>query len=234
MKQKKSELLRNFIADNSLILSLYLFLLSFSCILIFSYDKVNLHLFINQLVGSRYTNAFFYYITYLGDGFVGVFLLIVILYFNVRKSVYTGLSFLIASICSQYFKRYVFADSDRPWMVFQQENKVSVLHLVEGVDTHIHNSFPSGHATQAFAIFMCLVFTSSNRSLKLFFFFLALLTSFSRVYLSQHWLSDIVAGSLIGFLFSALFYILIYQHPRMKLLNRPLFPLRPLHDKHLS
>lgn len=219
-------MLRNFIAANSLVLSIYLVLLLFSFILIFSYDRVNLHLFINQMVGSRGLNALFYYITYLGDGFVGICMLLLILFFNIRKFVYTGLSFLFASMFAQYLKHYVFKDVERPWNIFQHESHDMSLRLVEGVDTHFHQSFPSGHATQAFAIFLCLVFTTSNTSLKVIFFSVAVLTAFSRVYLSQHWLSDVVAGSLIGFLFSALFYFFPYQHPGLKSLNRPLFPIR--------
>ncbi|MBL7900728.1 MAG: phosphatase PAP2 family protein [Bacteroidia bacterium] len=222
MKPNTSERIKHFLINNAAVLLLYLALLLPSLYLIYVYDKLQLHLVFNQLVGSVYVNGFFYYITYLGDGFMAILILLIISVMNLRKGLYTALSFLLASLFSQFLKRYVFEDIDRPWMIFQNKQELG-LRLVEGVDNHIHNSFPSGHATQAFAIFICLAFTSRNKLLKLFFFFIASLTAFSRVYISQHWLNDIVAGSLIGMIFSTALYLWFYQHPALKSLNRPLF-----------
>jgi membrane-associated phospholipid phosphatase len=70
---------------------------------------------------------------------------------------------------------------------------------------------PSGHATAAFAVFFSLLFMSKNQLLKFLFFMLAILATFSRTYLSQHWLIDIYIGSIIGFSFSLFFYIVFYQ-----------------------
>jgi len=222
MKPNTSELIKNFLLDNAAVLLLYLALLLPSLYLIYAYDKLQVHMIFNQMVGSVYVNGFFYYITYLGDGFVALVILFVLCAINLRRGLYTTLSFLLASLFSQFLKRYVFEDIDRPWMIFQHKQELG-LQLVEGVDNHIHNSFPSGHATQAFAIFICLAFISRNKLLKLLFFFIASLTAFSRVYISQHWLNDIVAGSLVGMTFSTVLYLWFYQHPGLKYLNRPLF-----------
>ena len=70
------------------------------------------------------------------------------------------------------------------------------------------NSFPSGHATSAFAVFTCLVLLSNNQFLKFVFFVLALTSAFSRTYLSQHWLVDITFGSIIGTVTATLFYFI--------------------------
>lgn len=222
MKQNTSEKIKLFLLNNATLLILYLALILPSIYLIFNYDKLQVHLIFNQLVGSVYLNAFFYYITYLGDGYIALFILFTLCLFNLRKGLYASLSYLFASLFSQFLKRFVFENADRPMMLFQKQHELS-LQLVEGVDNHFHNSFPSGHATQAFAIFLCLAFSSKNPLLKLFFFFTAVLAAFSRVYLSQHWLNDIVAGSLIGFFFSATFYLLFYQHSGLGYLDRPLF-----------
>jgi membrane-associated phospholipid phosphatase len=201
---------------------LYLALLFPALYLITVYDKLEVHLIFNRLVGSVFVNAFFYYITYLGDGFAALIIVLFICLFHLRKGLYAALTYTFASLFSQYLKRFVYADVDRPMMVFQKQPDLP-LQLVEGVDNHFHNSFPSGHATQAFALFICLAFASNNKLLKLLFFLLATLTAFSRVYISQHWLNDIVAGSLIGMGFSTLLYFFFYQHPGLKYLNRPLF-----------
>jgi membrane-associated phospholipid phosphatase len=222
MKQNTFELIKTFLINNAAILLLYLAVLLPSLYLIAAYDKLQVHLFFNRLVGSVYFNAFFYYITYLGDGFTALVIVIIICFFHLRKGLYAALTYTCAALFSQFLKRFVFTDVDRPMMLFQKQPDLP-LQLVEGVDNHFHNSFPSGHATQAFALFICLAFASNNKLLKLLFFLIATLTAFSRVYISQHWLNDIVAGSLIGIGFSTLFYFFFYQHPGLKYLNRPLF-----------
>jgi membrane-associated phospholipid phosphatase len=85
------------------------------------------------------------------------------------------------------------------------------------------NSFPSGHATSAFAIFTSLALVSNNKFLKIIFFLFAFLSAFSRTYLSQHWLVDITIGSLIGTLFSLVLYFAFYQSNKLQNLNKPLF-----------
>src|SRR5690606_17217442 len=130
--------------------------------------------------------------TYFGEGTVAVFLLLVILLCNTRLGIYCTASFLSASLFSIVLKNLFFDDANRPLFIFKYFEKIK-LKTVEGVDLHIHNSFPSGHSTQAFAIFMCLAFVSKNQFLKFLFFAMALFTAISRVYLSQHWLVDITA-----------------------------------------
>jgi len=72
------------------------------------------------------------------------------------------------------------------------------LHFVEGVKLHALQSFPSGHATTAFNLFFMLSILVKNSWLKLAFFVIALVVGFSRVYLSQHFFIDVVAGSIFG------------------------------------
>jgi undecaprenyl-diphosphatase len=56
-------------------------------------------------------------------------------------------------------------------------------------------SFPSGHATQAFAA--AAIFASFFRK-RAVFFTLAALVCLSRVYLGVHYVSDVIAGALLG------------------------------------
>lgn len=57
-------------------------------------------------------------------------------------------------------------------------------------------SFPSSHATTAFA--MAVVFSFFEPRLRYAFFILAVLVSFSRVYMGVHYPFDILAGAVIG------------------------------------
>lgn len=214
--------MKEFLKNNKLVLLLYLLLLAAATGLIISFDKITFHLYVNQFVGNKVTDVFYYYITYLGDGRVAGLLLLLILIYNVRAGLYTAASFLTASLAANLLKYFYFGDAHRPFYIFQWIKKHPIIY-VKGVEMNIHNSFPSGHATQAFAIFMCLIFVTKDIRLKLFFLSLAALTAFSRVYLSQHWLIDITVGSVIGTVFSLLFYYLFIIKDRFQKLNRPLF-----------
>jgi len=204
------------------ILLVYFLTLIIALSFILSYDKTGINVYLNQLVGNPIGDAFFFYITYFGDGMVAAFLLAIILVYNVRLGIYAILSFLTSSMIATILKRVFFDDVNRPFYVYQWLEKDHPIKYVEGVDLYIMNSFPSGHATQAFAIGMCLIFSFKNQWLKFFVLLIALLTSFSRVYLSQHWLVDITAGSLIGFTCSIIFYYLLIYHNKFERLNRSL------------
>lgn len=57
-------------------------------------------------------------------------------------------------------------------------------------------SFPSGHATIAFA--MAVVLANKEPKWKWFFYALAILISLSRIYLGKHYPLDVIAGAVIG------------------------------------
>lgn len=58
------------------------------------------------------------------------------------------------------------------------------------------HSFPSGHATFAWAL--AVVLASKEPRLKYFYYTLAILISLSRIYLGVHYPADVVAGSAVG------------------------------------
>ena len=63
-------------------------------------------------------------------------------------------------------------------------------------------SFPSGHASTAFAAATVLTFFDKKR--RWFYYLVAILISYSRIYLGCHYFFDVATGSLFGYLISKL------------------------------
>jgi membrane-associated phospholipid phosphatase len=162
--------------------------------------KVEIHMFINTY-HSSFLDVLFKYVTYLGDGItvaVGAVLVSLLTFKKYRYSVaILGAGTLVlAGASSQMLKRLVFDDALRP-LGFIGEGK---LYLVPGVDVHTANSFPSGHTTAAFAFFAFLAFVmfAKNKLMQIITAIVAVLVGYSRMYLSQHFLEDVVTGAILG------------------------------------
>lgn len=59
-------------------------------------------------------------------------------------------------------------------------------------------SFPSGHAAIAFALSFVLGKIDKKRAV--YYYLLAIVISFSRIYLGKHYPSDVVVGAILGML----------------------------------
>lgn len=171
--------------------------------LFWQWGRHDLHLTLNQY-HTPFADVFFRYFTHVGDGIFAVLVLILFLFLNLRQSIVLLISYVLSSGIAQALKHLVFSDEKRPGFFFE---KLPTFHRVEGVVLHYNNSFPSGHATSAFALFCCLALFTSNKWLQLTFFGLASLAAYSRVYISQHFMGDIWTGMIIGTLSAVLSYL---------------------------
>ncbi len=97
-----------------------------------------------------------------------------------------------------------------------------IIHYIQGVEIYQTNSFPSGHTASAFALFLTLTLATKNNFLKLVFFICALLVSYSRVYLAQHFPIDILVGSFLGIVFTLLVFIIIENKYKSNVLDHSL------------
>ena len=190
---------------------------------LFQFDKVALHIKINSLVGNSSFDTFFMYFTHVGDGIFAITLGILILLFNIRNGIFVLASYIVSGLTTSLLKNFFFDDINRPHFVFGYFIQNIKLNYIKGVDMVGQNSFPSGHATSAFATFTCLALITKNSYLKIIFFAIAATAAFSRTYLSQHWLVDITIGSLIGTTAAVLFYFVFINTNTFEKLNKPLF-----------
>jgi len=193
-----------------------IFILTGAVVLLIT-SKTDLHLTINSF-HNHFFDIFFFYITYLGDGLIAVLAIIVLLAVKYRYAMIVGLSYGVSSVFTQVLKRTLFEDAVRPKKFFEGMHD---LYFVPGIESHLYNSFPSGHATTAFALFFSLALMVNGRGLKFYLFIIALLVGFSRIYLSQHFFSDVYAGSLIGVCVT-LFIYWVVQRSKAQWLDRSL------------
>jgi len=160
------------------------------------YTKPEIHIFFNSFY-SPFFDTFFRLLTNLGDGFIYIPVLLFLLTRNYKWALVFVGAVVISNIIVMFSKHLLFSDIYRPSKYFELYETYK-LHMVEGVRLHSMKSFPSGHTTTAFTVFFMLALIARNNLLKFGLFILALLTAYSRVYLSQHFLIDIVVGSIIG------------------------------------
>ncbi len=185
-----------------------LFLLLTGWVLL-EYNRKDSVIFINRFWTSG-QDLFFKYITHLGDGFVAVIVVVYLFIKNKKQGIVALSAFAFTAGITQFLKHVVFDDAMRPYIELWREFKLKELHLVLPEELMKKgNSFPSGHTTSAFSIFIILTLFSKKPIYGLAFGFLAVLASYSRVYLSQHFFEDIFVGSFIG-VFGSLFIYLMY------------------------
>jgi membrane-associated phospholipid phosphatase len=150
----------------------------------------------NAINGNRspLADAFYAPVTHLGDGFFFIAVILALLFIKVRYAIMGASAYALSSAITQTLKRVVF-DEPRPAKFFEG---IQPVYTVDGTELFLQNSFPSGHATTAFAIACLLSLIVANKKWQLLFFVLAVFAALSRVYLGQHFFADITLGGFIG------------------------------------
>ena len=150
---------------------------------------------------------FFYGATQLGEGWFWMAVVILFLFISFEKALMMGASLLVSSLITFSAKNYF--DTLRPLGFFEKQKLT--WHFVDGVAINLHQSFPSGHTTTAFTIFMMLTLFAKNKNWGFLLVSLAWLTGYSRTYLFQHFPVDVLAGAFIGVFSSVLVYFLLMK-----------------------
>lgn len=145
-------------------------------------------------------DTFFIYLTYMGDG---VFAIIVCLLFLLMRRWSRACqlisAFIISALLAQVLKN-VFS-MPRPKQFFPVGQYP---YFIDGV-THVgFASFPSGHSTSIFALATLLAIFDSNKKGNVAYLLVAVAVGYSRIYLGQHFLGDVLTGSCIGVLTAVL------------------------------
>jgi membrane-associated phospholipid phosphatase len=178
----------------------FIFLLAGGIILLL-WNKTDIHLFINKYHTTT-ADFFFSNWTSLGLGIMIIPVALILAFIRLRYMLISIVGFIVSGLINDLFKKLF--HSPRPSIIFADMHQS--LYHVPNVDLYADYSFPSGHATTSFCMFCLLAFYTKNNLLKTIYFIIALLIAYSRMYLSEHFLKDVYAGSILGVSCALLIY----------------------------
>lgn len=113
---------------------------------------------------------------------------------------YFLIAFTTAFVVSDYVLKPLF-QRERPFVAYHNMNSTYPADY----------SFPSTHAATAFAA--AAILSAFDKKRKWFYYLVAVLISFSRIYLGCHYFLDILAGAVLGYIISKLLIVISkYKH----------------------
>lgn len=172
----------------------YFYILISACLFLPFYEKGQFELMVNKY-HTPFMDMFFGGITHLGDGTMVILPILAMLLVKYSYSIFLAWSTLIHMFLVTIGKRVLFHGMPRP----AEYLKGLDFYTVPGVSISHYNTFPSGHTTTVFMLTCALAMLNYKRkNYQLILLGIAIIAGFSRVYLMQHFLPDVIAGSGLG------------------------------------
>ncbi|MBA4259632.1 MAG: hypothetical protein C0446_10740 [Chitinophaga sp.] len=163
-------------------------------LIVFSFlgGKEDLFLLLNHNLGST-ADFFFQYFTHAGDGIFWVPVALYFIFYRRRLLPLILSAIVLSTLLVQTGKKVIYPNEARPTAAIVSTSQ-SPIHTVKGVTVHSNNSFPSGHTTTAFSLFLLGCLLLPYTYFWIIGFTAAILAGYSRVYLAQHFPLDVGAG----------------------------------------
>lgn len=163
--------------------------------------------------GSEVLNTFFRAATRLAEEEMYFFWIGVMVLYRYRNAiVITGIG--VSAALVSFGTKAIFS-TPRPLLYFEYQlpELFGQLNLMDDFQYNAgSNSFPSGHTLSAFALYGFLAFSARNKKLMTpLLLSLAVLVALSRVYLLQHFLQDVLMGSVLGVALGVFWYRYQFQ-----------------------
>lgn len=136
--------------------------------------------------------------TYLAEWPIIVASIVSCFYLNMRYGIASGLLFGIQALLVNAIKYTV--NVARPL-----QELGNALHHADGIAVLSQHSFPSGHTAAAFLGMGLLSMNVKSKYMHVLFACIAAGVGYSRLYLGQHYLADIVAGACISLILLLLY-----------------------------
>lgn len=166
---------------------------------------------------SVQADYFFNWVTFLGEWLLWVPLFLYGLFFKRDFLIAAIVALVVCTLITHLFKRWIFVGAPRPLRLLHDVARA--VPLIK--DNRYVNSFPSGHTSTAFTTALLLAYIVRRKFAMFVFPMIAFLVGYSRVYLAQHFVTDVLAGIFVGII-SAYTALLVYESRRKK--NPPAEP----------
>ncbi|MBK7690453.1 MAG: phosphatase PAP2 family protein [Bacteroidetes bacterium] len=196
-------MIRKIIHSNAWFLTLWVFWLGVGSILLALYGDEKLFFSINQ-VHHPFFDRLMTVLSAFGRGDTITLIFVMLLlapYFRTKAYLLSTLLFGLLTPLINHFSK-MFFEEVRPLGIYGIER----VHTVPWLENLFNNSFPSGHTMGAFGFCLLIhhLIPQKQWYVSIALFLLAIGCGYSRMYLGQHFFSDVLAGSLIGMLISCL------------------------------
>lgn len=173
------------------------------------YGKENSFLVINKYNSPEFDYVFRFW-TYLGDGIIWVPLFAYVILYKRDYFVSVLAALIICTVLTQVLKRVVFWNDFRPIVILAAK-----VRTIPNYPINREHSFPSGHTSTAFALALLLASIVKKNIWVYVFPLIAFFVGYSRVYLAQHFVTDVLAGIFVGIV-SCYLALLIHERFRRK------------------
>jgi membrane-associated phospholipid phosphatase len=130
------------------------------------------------------------YITQTGEVIPWFIALVYMLLYKKQQWKILVFSFIFSTLLAQGIKN-ILPTQPRPTKAI---GNTATIHTVQGIELHEVFSFPSGHTTTAFTIFLLAVILIPKPSTVVIGLLYAIAVAYSRIYLAQHFAKDIAGG----------------------------------------
>ncbi|MDR2036315.1 MAG: phosphatase PAP2 family protein [Bacteroidales bacterium] len=198
-------------------ITIFILIISGGLILLFS-SKEGFSLWVN----ARYSGLMdivILGINQIGTVWFNALIVILLWLWKGWKTALQGAScFAVTVLVIAFFKYVVFPGTPRPTVLFEGRE---ILRLIEGVVQLKTESFPSGHTASAFSIATVLAFLLPGKQYHWLLALAAALVGYGRIYLSQHFITDVYAGMIIAVIVSTFIY---WWMERVLHINNPVQP----------
>lgn len=161
--------------------------------LIKEYD-IQLFLYINHLPHYLFLDTFFGFLTFAGI-YGGIFLIFAFILYLKNKKKFKKL--VMALLNAEIFY-IILVEMILKNIIVRPRPQLTIADVILPYDFSQSFSFPSGHATMAFAA--AFILGREYKKYRWLFYLLAFLISFSRIYLGKHYSSDVIGGAILGVL----------------------------------